>query len=82
MTTTIDPNLLAEAGVALYGPSWHGPLADDLGVNLRTMRRWAAGKMPVPTNIVREILALLQALRGSVCEIENKLLALDLGEPS
>lgn len=34
---------IALIGEALYGPSWQTPLAEALGVALRTVQRWAAG---------------------------------------
>lgn len=37
---------LRAAGEALYGDRWLGPLARDLDVADRTMRRWAADGPP------------------------------------
>jgi transcriptional regulator with XRE-family HTH domain len=36
-------SLLLHAGRLLYGPSWQTPLATALGINLRTVQRWARG---------------------------------------
>jgi hypothetical protein len=36
--------LLLRVGTMLYGPSWQTSLAEALGVNLRTVQRWAAGE--------------------------------------
>lgn len=54
--------LLEKAGVALYGPTtWKHPLARDLGVSLRALRRWADGEYPVPDDYWPKICALLLA---------------------
>lgn len=37
-------DLLATIGAALYGPHWIAPLADALGINVRTLQRWANGQ--------------------------------------
>lgn len=40
---------LRQQCMAQYGTSsWHGHLAEDLGVNRRTVRRWASGSTPIP----------------------------------
>lgn len=58
MTTS----LLEKAGAALYGPAtWKHPLARDLGVSLRALRRWAADEYPVPDDYWPKIRALLIA---------------------
>ena len=41
-------DLLAQAGAALYGPRWQSEMARDLGINPRTVRRWASGKSAFP----------------------------------
>lgn len=70
----MTPTLFNEAALALYPSGWVA-LADDLGVNYRTLRRWVAGTHAIPDNIARDLLALLQKRRGEFIEIENKLLA-------
>jgi predicted transcriptional regulator len=50
--------LLAEVGLALYGPQWQSALARDLGVSDRTIRRWAAGQEHPPT-VYDEMLKLV-----------------------
>ena len=39
---TMTPQLFAQAGEALFGPEWKQPLADLIGMNVRTVRRIAA----------------------------------------
>lgn len=42
----MTPADLAAIGQALYGRAWQSPLARDLGVSARTMRRWVASGPP------------------------------------
>jgi len=44
----MTPTTLNRVGTALYGGFWQTQLADDLGVNPRTLRRWLAGEIPIP----------------------------------
>lgn len=47
------------AGTLLYGAtSWQVPLARDLHVSERSMRRWKAGKNPVPADIEEKLCTL------------------------
>lgn len=48
---------LAEAGRLLHGPSWQTPLAEDLGVALRSVQYWA--RKGVPPKYWPQIRALL-----------------------
>ena len=56
----MTPEKLATIGTALYGERWQTPLANDLQVADRTMRRWLAGESPIPGNIATELLALFE----------------------
>ena len=51
---------LRRCGEALYGPRFQRELARALGVNERTIRRWAAGAWPVPPSVQQEIALLLK----------------------
>lgn len=57
----MTPAQLAAAGQRLYGKRWQTPLARHLGVNPRTVRRWAAGTIEVPHDAAEEINSLLVA---------------------
>lgn len=52
-TSTIS--LLLEAGEALYGSQWQSPIARDLNVADRTVRRWIAGESPIPDGISEDV---------------------------
>jgi hypothetical protein len=46
---TPPDDLISRVGCALYGERWQTPLARELGVADRTVRRWVSGKdMPKP----------------------------------
>lgn len=40
--------LMIACGRALYGDQWQSPLARALGINLRSIQRWAAGTYNPP----------------------------------
>lgn len=50
--------LLREVGEALYGGQWQSPLARDLGMSDRHMRRLAAGAADVPPGVWLDLLRL------------------------
>lgn len=52
-------DLLVRTGIALYGPQWQKPLAADIGVSDRTMRRWYAGA-PIPEGVRVDLLAAVR----------------------
>lgn len=66
----MTPDLLRAAGEALYGPRWQTPLAADLEVADRTVRRWAAGDSAIPDGVTSELRRLLVArqveIRGAL----------------
>jgi hypothetical protein len=54
----MTPETLATVGQALYGPAWQTRLASALGVNDRTVRRWASGENEIPAYVRGELMAL------------------------
>lgn len=50
--------LLATIGTTLYGEgeAWPSRLAEDLGVNERTLRRWIAGEAAIPAPVWDELI--------------------------
>jgi hypothetical protein len=70
-----DPRaLLRRAGEALYGERWQSPLAADLGIADRTVRRWAAGQA-IPETVWPEIRALLESRGKAIAELSRSLAA-------
>lgn len=47
VTITQDENGLRLVGRALFGMEWQNELARSLGVNERTVQRWAKGEQPI-----------------------------------
>ena len=61
----MTPALLRTAGALLHGREvWKKPLARDLGVNERTIHRWARGQFMIPAGIGPELVKLLQGRKG------------------
>jgi len=56
----MTPDRLAEIGRALYGGRWQSDMADALGVDRRTVRRWMTGDYPVPPRAVADLRAMLE----------------------
>jgi DNA-binding transcriptional regulator YdaS (Cro superfamily) len=50
---------LKEAGRALFGHGWQTRLAEQLGVDGSTVRRWVSGAVPVPNPAAVAIRAFL-----------------------
>lgn len=55
--------MLHRVGRALYGPEWQTPLANALGINIRTVQRWAAGDFNPPPGVWADMLPLLTERR-------------------
>lgn len=49
------PNLITQYGRALYGARWQSLMADALGVNERTVRRWASGEYDPPPGVYDDL---------------------------
>jgi predicted transcriptional regulator len=62
--------LLATVGATFYGEGehWIGRLAEDLGVNERTMRRWLAAEAAIPERVWDD---LINIAIGRAREIAN-----------
>ena len=55
----MTPSQLAVFGRSIYGSSWKSDLADALGVNRATVRRWLAGETVMKEKNERDIHELL-----------------------
>lgn len=54
----MTPKELKKIGVKLYGYGWQTRLAEDLGVDGSTVRRWISGVVPIPNPVVIAIKCL------------------------
>jgi len=61
----MSPNELRAAGERLYGRRWHRPLAKALGVDRRTVDRWAIGQARISTATEMAIRTLIALRRPS-----------------
>lgn len=52
-------NSIIQYGEALYGPRFQRELAQALGVNERTMRRWLAGDTTPPDGVLGDLKAIV-----------------------
>ncbi len=50
-----------DIGERLYGHGWKSRLADILEIDSRSVRRWASGEWPIPSEIADVITALKTA---------------------
>jgi hypothetical protein len=66
----MSASLLATVGTTLYGEGehWIGRLAEDLGVNERTMRRWLSSESAIPDRVWDD---LVNIAIGRAREIAN-----------
>jgi hypothetical protein len=71
----MTPELLRQGGEALYGPLWHAPLANDLGIADRTIRRWIAGSAPIPDAVRLELAELCRKRSAALALLEKALRA-------
>jgi len=63
---------LNKIGEALYGERWQSTLARDLGLNLRTMQRWAAEETlasQLPDGVRRDLRKAALKRRGQMAAV-------------
>lgn len=73
VTATIPPELFLAAATALHGEQWRLPLAGDLGINERTLRRWAAGTSPIRRDIAADLIRLLEDRQAGINGVLERL---------
>lgn len=66
-------DLLRRAGALLYGSGWQSELARALGVNRRTVERWAGGSREPGEEYWSEIRELLFEHRDDLAELLDEL---------
>lgn len=70
-----DHVLFCRVATLLYGHGFHGALADDLNLNIRSVERMAKGESPIPAGVwidigdrcrerAKELLAVSDGVRG------------------
>jgi hypothetical protein len=71
----LSNTLLRNVGEFFHGHEWQAPLARDLHVNERTMRRWVAGTEAIPSGVWndlgRNIEIYYQALGNLLGEVKR-----------
>ena len=68
----MTPTTLNRVGTALYGGFWQTQLADDLGINPRTLRRWLAQEMPIP-DLRAELMEIVRERQFRLGEVLEEL---------
>jgi hypothetical protein len=63
----MTPTTLNRVGTACFGNFWQTQMAEALGVNPRTLRRWLAGELPIP-DLRGELLELIRKRRSLLLE--------------
>jgi hypothetical protein len=66
-----EPPTLQEFGEALWGRHWRAPMALALGVNHRTVERWAKGD-GADEDTMRRLAYLLQARHAQTAELLSR----------
>jgi hypothetical protein len=69
----MTPDLLREAGQALYGPLWQSEMARELEVALRTMQRWAKGDNAIPAGVFADLGDKVRERRAELAVLARKL---------
>ena len=67
----ISPDILQFVGRAAFGNQWQTPLAKEMYINSRTMRRWAVAGAPIE---IAEELKEIVAMRIDSAELALSLL--------
>ncbi len=71
----MSASLLATVGATLYGEGdhWIGRLAEDLGVNERTMRRWLAGESAIPPRVWDDLVNIAIGRAREIADLVPKI---------
>ena len=73
-------NILIKAGLASFGKQWQTAMSKVLGVNGRTVRRWASGETPLPAPLKKELLKHLKQRKREInkamidiCDVKSEI---------
>jgi hypothetical protein len=69
----MKPEALEQVGEALYGAQWRTALAQQLGINERTVRRWSAGTSPIPDGVAVDVRKLVRDRISKLASLAEKL---------
>lgn len=65
MPRKMTPAQLTKAGVELYGErAWQTRMAEALGVDPSTVRRWVSGAVPIPQPVVAALDCFVERKRS------------------
>lgn len=69
----MKPNELSRLAEGLYGRGWQTRLAEALGVDPSTVRRWVSGAVPVPNAAASALRCFVEraGVRGDLRETEK-----------
>jgi hypothetical protein len=79
--TRIDSELLKIVGESFYGDQWQGPLARDLQVNERSIRRWLAGTEGIPDGVWADLRNRLEYEQSLLGELLKKVIERQAAKP-
>ncbi|HVA13802.1 MAG TPA: hypothetical protein VNF99_11170 [Stellaceae bacterium] len=67
--------LLVTIGTTLYGEgeAWPSRLAEDLGINERTLRRWIAGESAIPEPVWDELINIAIGRARAIADLVPKI---------
>lgn len=65
----MTPAEFERIGRALYGEHWQSPIARDLGVTYRSLRRWMTGERRLPSRLADDLRVLLNARAGQITKL-------------
>jgi len=77
----LPPALLRRIGEAFHGSEWQNRLARQLEVSDRTVRRWVAGEMAVPSGVTAELFRMVCQLQGDLQNIAREMDPFVEGKP-
>lgn len=69
----MSSRLLQRCGEALFGSRWQTDLAAALGVNDRTVRRWASGAQDMPRGAYSDLHRLVLERAADLDDLEQAL---------
>jgi hypothetical protein len=72
MRETDTGSLVRQIGALLWGagPGWPAAMSEALGVNIRTVRRWASSQQTPPAPVLEQLREMLVDHRGNCADVE------------